>query len=170
MAYLGQEPGQGQAERWLYTATGSGTVVSASDSGATLGYTLNQISVYLNGVKQVIGAGKDVVASNGSTIVFASAYASGDVIEIIALSVFTAADSLSASTGGTVGGQITSNSFQNLSTMTTAFTIDNLKSGFICGAVTIPTVTVNGHLSVSTSLNVTTGLTIGSTGTLNIIG
>jgi len=67
MSYIGQAPGQGQAERFLYTATGTGTAVTASDSGVSIGYTVGQVSVYLNGVKQVIGSGKDVTATDGST-------------------------------------------------------------------------------------------------------
>ena len=106
MAYIGQSLGLGEAERFIFTATGSGTVVSNDDDGRTVGYTLHQVSVYLNGVKQVIGTGKDVVASDGSTVVFASAYASGDVIEVIALSAFSASDTVSASTGGTFSGSV----------------------------------------------------------------
>tara|TARA_R110000822_G_scaffold67870_5_gene165219 strand:- start:1185 stop:1604 length:420 start_codon:yes stop_codon:yes gene_type:complete len=106
MSYIGQSLGLGTAERFIFTATGSGTVVSNDDDGRTIGYTLHQVSVYLNGVKQVIGTGKDVVASDGSTVVFASAYASGDVIEIIALSSFSASDTVSASTGGTFSGSV----------------------------------------------------------------
>lgn len=106
MAYIGQEPGQGQAERFLYTTTGTGTAVTADDDGLPIRYTVNQVSVYLNGVKQVIGSGKDVTATDGSTITFLSAYASGDVIEVIALSSFSAADSVPA-TGGTYTGQVT---------------------------------------------------------------
>ena len=104
MAYIGQSLGLGTAERFIYTATGSGTVVSNDDDGRTVGYTLHQVSVYLNGVKQVIPT--DVAASDGSTVVFASAYASGDVIEIIALSAFSASDTVSASTGGTFSGSV----------------------------------------------------------------
>ena len=106
MAYIGQEPGQGQAERYLFTATGSGTAITVDDSGISTAYTVNQVSVYLNGVKQVIGTGKDVVATDGSTITFASAYASGDVIEIIALSSFSPADTVPKS-GGTFTGAVT---------------------------------------------------------------
>ena len=105
MAYIGQEPGQGQAERYLFTATGSGTAITVDDSGISTAYTVNQVSVYLNGVKQVIGTGKDVVATDGSTITFASAYASGDVIEIIALSSFSPADTVPKS-GGTFTGDV----------------------------------------------------------------
>jgi len=169
MAYIGQEPGQGQAERYLFTATGSGTAITVDDSGISTAYTVNQVSVYLNGVKQVIGTGKDVVATDGSTITFASAYASGDVIEIIALSSFSPADTVPKS-GGTFTGQITSNSLQNETSMSADVTIADGKSGFICGAVTIPNLTVNGNLAVSTSLNVTANVAIGSTGSLNIIG
>ena len=104
MAYLGQELGQGTAERFLFTATGAGTTVTNDDDGRTIGYTIGQCSIFLNGVKQVIPT--DVVASNGSTVVFASAYASGDVIEVIALSAFSPSDTVSASTGGTFAGNV----------------------------------------------------------------
>ena len=89
MSYIGAEPdGMGKAQRWTYTTVGTGTVVSADDAGVPIGYTVGQVSIYLNGVKQVIPT--DVVASNGSTITFTSAYASGDVVEVVALSIFSA--------------------------------------------------------------------------------
>ena len=91
MAYIGAEPdGMGKAQRFTYTASGSGTDVTADDDGIPIGYTAGQVSVYLNGVKQVIGSGKDVTATDGSTITFASAYAADDVIEVVALSIFSA--------------------------------------------------------------------------------
>ena len=108
MSYIGQEPGQGQAERFLYTATGTGTAVTADDDGVSIGYTVGQVSVYLNGVKQVIGSGKDVTATDGSTITFLAAYAADDVIEVIALSTFSPADTVAAS-GGTFTGNVTHN-------------------------------------------------------------
>ena len=60
--------------------------------------------MYLNGVKQVIPT--DVAASNGSTLVFAADFAIGDVIEAIALSTFSPADTVPA-TGGTFSGNVT---------------------------------------------------------------
>ena len=75
MSYIGQEAGLGVAERYLYSPSGSGTVVSVDDTGLSIAYTVNQVSVYLNGVKQVIGTGKDVTATNGTSITFLSAYA-----------------------------------------------------------------------------------------------
>ena len=105
MAYIGQGLGQGQAERFLYTATGTGTAVTASDDGIPIGYTVGQVSVYLNGVKQVIGSGKDVTATDGSTITFLASYVADDVIEVIALSTFSPADTVAA-TGGTFTGNV----------------------------------------------------------------
>ena len=109
MSYIGASPdGKGSAERFLFTATGSTTdTVTHADSGLAISYEVNHVSVYLNGVKQVIGTGKDVVASNGSTLVFASNLAEHDVVEVIALSSFQPADTVSASTGGTFTGPVT---------------------------------------------------------------
>ena len=109
MSYIGQEPGQGQAERFLFTATGGETAVSAGDDGRMVSYTVNQVSVYLNGVKLVEGTGKDFQATNGSTITGLSALTAGDVVDVFALSAFSASDIVSASTGGTFSGNVTHN-------------------------------------------------------------
>ena len=103
MAYIGQEPGLGQAQRSIFTAVAVTDTVTADDDGLPLNYTVGQVSVYLNGVKQVVG--DDVVASNGSTLVFDDDYAIGDVIEVIALSTFSPADTVPAS-GGTFSGNV----------------------------------------------------------------
>ena len=104
MSYLGQAPGLGEAERFIFTATSVTDTVTADDNGVLINYTVGQISVYLNGVKQVIPT--DVAASNGSTLVFAADFAIGDVIEAIALSTFSPADTVPA-TGGTFSGNVT---------------------------------------------------------------
>ena len=107
-SYIGQTLGQGQAERFLFTPSGTGTAVTADDDGVSIGYTVGQVSVYLNGVKQVVGSGKDVTATDGSTITFLASYAADDVIEVIALSTFSPADTVAAS-GGTFSGNVTHN-------------------------------------------------------------
>ena len=106
MAYIGQEPGLGEAERFIFTTTAVTDTVTADDNGVLINYTVGQVSVYLNGVKQVVGT--DVTCSNGSTVVFASDYAIGDVVEIIALTTFSPADTVPA-TGGTFSGNVTHN-------------------------------------------------------------
>ena len=109
MSYIGQEPGQGQAERFLFTASGGETAVSAGDDGRMVSYTVHQVSVYLNGVKLVEGSGKDFQATNGSTITGLAALTAGDVVDVFALSAFSASDTVSASTGGTFSGNVTHN-------------------------------------------------------------
>ena len=106
-SYLGQAPGLGKAERFIFTATEVTDTVTADDDGRTIGYTVGQISVYLNGVKQVIGDDIET-PMNGSSIVFASDFAVGDVIEAIALSTFSPADTVPA-TGGTFSGNVIHN-------------------------------------------------------------
>ena len=117
MSYLGQAPGLGEAERFIFTATAVTDTVTADDNGVLINYTVGQISVYLNGVKQVIPT--DVTASNGSTLVFAADFAVGDVIEAVALSTFSPADAIPA-TGGTFSGNVIhSGTVTNSSTTTT---------------------------------------------------
>jgi len=90
MSYIGAEPdGMGKAQRFTYTsASGGETVVSADDDGIPIGYTSGQVSVFLNGVKLVVGT--DCIATNGSTITGLAALAASDVVEVVALSIFSA--------------------------------------------------------------------------------
>ena len=106
MSYLGQAPGQGQAEYFLFTASGSETSVTTADDGRVVSYTVGQVSVYLNGVKLVEGSGKDYEATNGSTITSLAALTSGDVVEVVALSAFSPSDTVSAANGGTFAGNV----------------------------------------------------------------
>ena len=106
MSYLGQAPGQGQAEYFLYTASGSETSVTAADDGRVVSYTVGQVSVYLNGVKLVEGSGKDFQATNGSTITGLSALTASDVVEVVALSAFSPSDTVSSANGGTFNGNV----------------------------------------------------------------
>ena len=104
MAYIGQEPGLGEAERFIFTASGSETSITADDNGVLINYVVNQLSLYLNGVKLVLGT--DFTATDGSTITGLAALAAGDVVEVIALSTFSPADTVPA-TGGTFSGAVT---------------------------------------------------------------
>ena len=106
MSYLGQAPGLGQAEYFLYTASGSETSVTTADDGRVVSYTVGQVSVYLNGVKLVEGSGKDFQATNGSTITGLSALTASDVVEVVALSAFSPSDTVSSANGGTFNGNV----------------------------------------------------------------
>ena len=117
MSYLGQAPGLGEAERFIFTASGSETSETADDNGVLINYTVGQVSVDLNGVKLVMGT--DFTATNGSTIAGLAALTASDVVEVIALSTFSPADTVPA-TGGTFSGNVThSGTVTNSSTTTT---------------------------------------------------
>ena len=105
-SYLGQSPGQGMAEYFLFTASGSETSVTTADDGRPVAYTVGQVSVYLNGVRLVEGSGKDFQATNGSSITGLSDLTASDVIEVVALSTFSTADAVSAASGGTFSGNV----------------------------------------------------------------
>ena len=122
MSYLGQAPGQGQAEYFLFTASGSETSVTTADDGRVVSYTPGQVSCYLNGVKLVEGSGKDFQATNGSTITGLSALTANDVIEVVALSAFAPADAVSSANGGTFAGNVIMSG--NLTVNGTTTTID----------------------------------------------
>ena len=118
-SYIGQEPGLGEAERFIFTASGGETSVTADDNGVLINYTVGQLSVYLNGVKLVLGT--DFTATNGSAITGLSALTASDVMEVIALSTFSPADTVPA-TGGTFTGNVIMDA--NLTVSGTTTTID----------------------------------------------
>lgn len=122
MSYLGQAPGQGQAEYFLFTASGSETSVTTADDGRVVSYTVGQVSVYLNGVKLVEGSGKDFQATDGSAISGLADLTSGDVVEVVALSAFSPSDTVSAANGGTFAGNVIMSG--NLTVNGTTTTID----------------------------------------------
>ena len=151
MSYLGQAPGLGEAERFIFTASGSETSVTADDNGVLINYTVGQVSVYLNGVKLVMGT--DFTATNGSTIAGLAALTASDVVEVIALSTFSPADTVPA-TGGTFTGNVTHSGDLRSGTLkaadgTAAITVANST-----GAVALAgNLTVNG---TTTTVNSTT--------------
>ena len=122
MSYLGQAPGQGQAEYFLFTASGSETSVTTADDGRVVSYTVGQVSVYLNGVKLVEGSGKDYQATDGAAISGLADLTSGDVVEVVALSAFSPSDTVSAANGGTFAGNVVMSG--NLTVNGTTTTID----------------------------------------------
>jgi len=80
----------GTSARFTYNISGTPTTVTGSDAnGNTLGYDAGFVDVYLNGVKQVNGT--DVTVTSGTSIVFASALANGDVVDIVGFGTFNVA-------------------------------------------------------------------------------
>jgi hypothetical protein len=83
-----------------YSISGTPTTVSGADSnGNTLAYTVGQIDVFVNGVRM---APVDITATNGTSVVFGSALANGDTVDIVTYTAFDVvtnnADDLSSGT------------------------------------------------------------------------
>ena len=98
--------------KFVYTTSSSTTAFSGSDdNSATLSYTLGAVDVYLNGVLQKLTT--DYAETNTSTITFANAIASGNVVEIIAYY-------RTIGTGNSVVNQFTGNGSTTAFTVTTA--------------------------------------------------
>ena len=135
MSYLGQAPGLGEAERFIFTASGSETSVTADDNGVLINYTVGQVSVYLNGVKLVMGT--DFTATNGSTIAGLAALTASDVVEVIALTTFSPADTVPA-TGGTFTGNVTHSGDLRSGTLKAADGTASITIANSTGAVTLP--------------------------------
>ena len=96
----------GTSARFTYNITGTPTTVTGSDAnGNTLAYDAGFIDVYLNGVKQVNGT--DVTVTSGTSVVFASALANGDVVDIVGFGTFNvAAINASNINSGTIPSQL----------------------------------------------------------------
>ena len=77
----------GTSERQTYTAgTASGNYNGNSLTTFPVTYDAGFVDVYLNGIKMIIGT--DVTATSGTNIVFTTATASGDVVDIVAYGTF----------------------------------------------------------------------------------
>lgn len=97
--------GSGSFREYKYVATGGQNTFSGTDAnGATLSYTVNNIHVFLNGVRL---DATDITATSGTSIVLASNAAANDELVVTAWESFTVSDMVPASTGGTFNGNVT---------------------------------------------------------------
>ena len=87
----------GTSQRYIYNITGTPTTITgasgtgyAEASSQTLAYDAGFVDVYLNGVKQILGT--DVTATSGTSLVFASALTSGDVVDVVGFGTFQLAN------------------------------------------------------------------------------
>jgi hypothetical protein len=106
MPYIGTSPSNGVRRVYSYTATASQTIFSgASTEGQTLAYTdSTYIDVYQNGV---LLDKSDYTSTNGTQVVLDTAASADDVVVIIVYDVFSVADTVSKSDGGTFDGAVT---------------------------------------------------------------
>jgi len=105
MAYIGVSPSNGVRRKHTYTATANQTSFSgAGAEGITLGYLdSNYVDVYQNGVKL---AEEDYTSTSRTAIVLAQGASADDIIEVVVYDVFSVADTVSKSAGGTFDGNV----------------------------------------------------------------
>ena len=106
MPYIGTSPSNGVRRVYTYTATASQTTFSgASNEGSTLAYVDNNyLDVYQNGI--LLGSA-DYTSTTGTSVVLAQAASVDDIIVIVAYDVFSVADTVSKTDGGTFDGAVT---------------------------------------------------------------
>ena len=106
MAYIGTSPSNGVRRVLTYTATANQTTFTGTSSeGITLTYfDGNYVDVYQNGV--LLGTA-DYTATSGTSIVLVQGASVNDIIVIIVYDVFSVADTVSQSGGGTFEGNVT---------------------------------------------------------------
>jgi len=111
MPYIGKTTdGFGVRNRFVYLASSGATSVSGADAnGATLTFTDGAyVDVYLNGV--LLKPTTDYNTSTANTIAGLAALNTNDEVTVIVYDVFTVADMVSATSGGTFSGAVTNNS------------------------------------------------------------
>ena len=108
MPYIGKTTdGFGVRNRFVYLASSGDTSVSGADAnGATLTFTDGAyVDVYLNGV--LLKPTTDYNTSTANTIAGLSALNTNDEVTVVVYDIFTVADMVSATSGGTFVGNVT---------------------------------------------------------------
>ena len=107
MPYIGNQPGTGVRNRFIYTATASQTTFSgADDNGKTLKYADSDfVDVFLNGVCLVPAV--DYTSTTKTSVVLTQAASLNDTLEVIAYDIATIADTVSKADGGTFEANVT---------------------------------------------------------------
>ena len=106
MPYIGNQPGTGVRNRFIYTATASQTTFSGADNnGKTLKYADSDfVDVFLNGVCLVPVT--DYTSTSKTSIVLIQAASLNDTLEVIAYDIATISDTVSKADGGTFNGDL----------------------------------------------------------------
>ena len=153
MPYIGVSPFNGVRRKHTYTATANQTSFSgAGTEGATLSYTDSTfVDVYQNGVK--LGEA-DYTATSGTAIVLGTGATLTDIVEIVVYDVFSVADTVSKSVGGTFDGNVTMGG-----TITATGNADFNGDLDVDGTTNLDVVDIDGTVNIATTALVTGVLT-----------
>jgi len=155
MAYIGVSPSNGVRRKHTYTATANQTSFSgAGAEGATLSYNdSNFVDVYQNGVKL---SEADYTSTSGTAIVLATGATVSDMIEVVVYDVFSVADTVSKSAGGTFDGNVTA-----AGTLTVTGNADLNGDIDVDGTTNLDVVDIDGTLNVAGETTLQTHLNMG---------
>ena len=106
MPYIGTSPSNGVRRVHTYTATASQTTFTgASSEGVTLSYAdTNYIDVFQNGV--LLGSA-DYTSTSGTSVVLTQACSADDLLVVIVYDIFSVADTVSKTNGGSFDSAVT---------------------------------------------------------------
>ena len=113
--------------KFTYEISATVNSVSGNDTnGNTLSYSAgnNVVEVFVNGVKQQEGSGKDYQATTGNSVVFTNNLYSGDLVDVVAYNMFSAGNiNIDGSGNLEIGNNIifegaTANAFETTLTVT----------------------------------------------------
>ena len=150
MPYIGKSPSVGLRTRYNYTATaGQTSFTGADNNNVTLTYTdTNYSDVYLNGT--LLLAVTDYASTTGTSIVLTSGASLNDVLEVVVYDIFSVADTVSATDGGTFKGNVN---------FSGAIDVD--------GTTNLDVVDIDGAVDMASTLAVTGAATFTSSVTTN---
>ena len=152
----------GTSARFHYDISGTPTTVTGSDANSnTLAYDAGFLDVYVNGVRM---SPADITTTSGSSVVFASALADGDEVDIVTFGVFSVANIVS--TGALNSGTITSGfgAINNGASAITTTGVGSFGSLDISGDIDVDGTTnldvvdIDGAVDMATTLAVTGAL------------
>ena len=117
MAYIGTSPSNGVRRIHTYTATaGQTTFTGSSTEGVTLSYAdTNYIDVFQNGV--LLGSA-DYTSTSGTSVVLAQGASVSDLVVIVVYDVFSVADTVSKTAGGSFDSPLTITTADNNAQLT----------------------------------------------------
>jgi hypothetical protein len=150
----------GTAARFTYNITGTPSSVSGADAnGSTLAYDAGFADVYVNGVRM---SSSDITITSGTSVVFASALADGDVVDVVAYGTFNVAaiDASNITSGSLNIARIADSSITNAKLANDSITINGTPTA-LGGSVSIVT-TLTYSSGTATGDGSTTTATISS--------